>query len=64
MEDSDNPARILLVDDEDYLRNGVKRILQIEGFEVDTAENGMEGIKKGTESDFDIALLDASKCPM
>jgi len=58
VEDSDSPARILLVDDEDYLRNGVKRILQIEGFEVDTAENGMEGIKKGTGGDFDIALLD------
>lgn len=58
MDESDQPARILLVDDEDYLRNGVKRILQIEGFEVDTAENGGEGIKKGTESDFDIALLD------
>ncbi|KAA0261305.1 MAG: response regulator, partial [Chlorobiota bacterium] len=58
MDESDQPARILLVDDEDYLRNGVKRILQIEGFEVDTAENGGEGIRKGTESDFDIALLD------
>ncbi|MBP7543661.1 MAG: response regulator, partial [Ignavibacteriaceae bacterium] len=58
MEDSDHPARILLVDDEDYLRNGVKRILQIEGFEVETAENGAEGIKKGTEFDFDVALLD------
>jgi two-component system phosphate regulon sensor histidine kinase PhoR len=58
VEDSDHPARILLVDDEDYLRNGVKRILQIEGFEVETAENGAEGIKKGTEFDFDVALLD------
>ncbi len=58
MDESDQPARILLVDDEDYLRNGVKRILQIEGFEVDTAENGGEGIQKGTDSDFDIALLD------
>ncbi|OQY73577.1 MAG: hybrid sensor histidine kinase/response regulator [Ignavibacteriales bacterium UTCHB3] len=58
MEVSEKPAKILLVDDEEYLRNGVKRILQIEGFEVETAENGTEGIKLGTEIDFDVALLD------
>jgi two-component system OmpR family response regulator len=42
-----NPAHILIVDDEKGLRTGVKKLLEGEGFSVDTAENGTEGIKLG-----------------
>ncbi|MFH0733684.1 MAG: ATP-binding protein [bacterium] len=51
-------AKVLIVDDEKGLRLGTKRLLESEGFVVDTAENGTEGIKKGTESEFDLAVID------
>lgn len=51
-------AKILIVDDEKGLRLGTKRLLESEGFEVDTAENGKEGIEKGISSEFDIAVID------
>lgn len=52
------PIKILVIDDEDALRNGVKRLLQSEGYIVDTAENGLDGIKLGLEKEYDIALID------
>jgi len=52
-----NP-KILVVDDEYGLRDGIKRILEPEGFAVETAENGREGIEKGTGFEFDVYLLD------
>ncbi len=51
-------AKILIVDDEKGLRLGTKRLLESEGFSVDTAENGTEGIAKGTSQEFDLAVID------
>jgi len=50
--------KVLIVDDEKGLRIGTKRLLELEGYVVDTAENGTEGIEKGTNTDYDIAILD------
>jgi len=50
--------KVLIVDDEKGLRQGTKRLLESEGYEVDTAENGTEGIKLGTENDYDLAIID------
>lgn len=50
--------KILVVDDEKGLRIGVQRLLEMEGFEVDTAENGTDGIKLGTEKEYDLAIID------
>ncbi len=50
--------RILIVDDEKGLRLGTSRLLTAEGYEVDTAENGTEGIKLGTTNDYDLAVID------
>jgi two-component system, OmpR family, phosphate regulon sensor histidine kinase PhoR len=49
---------ILIVDDERGLRVGTARLLEEEGYEVTTAENGYEGIALGTSCDFDIAIID------
>ncbi len=49
---------ILIVDDEKGLRLGSKRLLESEGYRVETAENGTEGIKLGTSKDFDLAIID------
>lgn len=51
-------AKILIVDDEKGLRLGTKRLLESEGFIVETAENGTEGISKGTAEEFDLAVID------
>ena len=50
--------KVLVVDDEKALRTGVKRLLETENYEVTTAENGTEGIKLGTETEFDLAVID------
>jgi len=49
---------ILIVDDERGLRLGTKRLLEGEGFNVDAAENGTEGINLGTANDYDLAIID------
>jgi two-component system, OmpR family, phosphate regulon sensor histidine kinase PhoR len=50
--------KILVVDDEKGLRLGTKRLLENEGYDVTTAENGSEGMKAGTSEEFDIAVID------
>lgn len=50
--------RVLVVDDEKALRTGVKRLLEMEDYEVMEAENGTEGIRLGTETEFDLAVID------
>lgn len=50
--------KVLIIDDERGLRIGTKRILQSEGYEVDVAENGTEGIELGTKNDYDLAIID------
>ena len=49
---------ILIVDDEKGLRAGAQRLLQDEGYIVETADNGEEGIRIGTSNDFDVAIID------
>jgi PAS domain S-box-containing protein len=50
--------KVLVIDDEDSLRSGVKRLLEAEGFEVSAVSNGIEGIALGTDEDFDLAIID------
>ncbi len=51
-------VNIILIDDEEALRNAVKRILQGEGYHVETAANGTDGISLATAKDFDLAVID------
>lgn len=51
-------TKILIVDDEEGLRLGTKRLLELENYYVDVAENGSEGIKLGTTNDYDLAFID------
>lgn len=50
--------KVLIVDDEKGLRIGAQRLLTGEGYEVIVAENGTEGIKLGTQTEFDLAVID------
>ena len=51
-------AEILVVDDERALRDGIKAVLSGEGFEVRTARDGDEALKKIAEKRPDLVLLD------
>lgn len=54
----ESKPKILVVDDEKGLRIGVQRLLEMEGYEVDVAENGTEGIELGTNKEYDLAIID------
>lgn len=50
--------RILIVDDEKVIREGVERALSADGFEIFKAEDGTQGIEMLKESPFHIVLTD------
>jgi two-component system nitrogen regulation response regulator NtrX len=49
---------ILIIDDEKAIRNVLKEILSSEGFGVDEAGDGEEGLKKFAAGGFDVVLCD------
>jgi DNA-binding NtrC family response regulator len=49
---------ILVVDDEFSVRDSLYNWFKAEGYRTDTAENGMEALKKLQENPWDIVLLD------
>jgi DNA-binding response OmpR family regulator len=53
-----HPVRVLVVDDEVRLAAAVQRGLQAEGFTVDVAHNGPEGLWAATEQRYDAIVLD------
>ena len=53
-----NQTRILIVDDDDTIRTTMKAILEDEGYLVDLAASGKEGVEKSKEASYNIALLD------
>lgn len=50
--------RILIVDDELYLRELYEEVIQSAGYEVETALDGREGLEKIRTGNFDLVLLD------
>lgn len=50
--------KVLIVDDEEMIRNVLKEYVEFENYEADEAEDGMEAIKKCRENDYDIILMD------
>lgn len=51
-------GRILIVDDEETVRNLLQRILAEVGYDVVTAANGMEALEKVYQSESQVVLLD------
>lgn len=50
--------RILLVDDEKRLADGVRRGLEAEGMIVDVAHDGASGLDLASDADYDVIVLD------
>lgn len=51
-------TRVLVIDDEESLRHYLKLLLEREGFEVNVAEDGEEGLLRVQESEYNIILCD------
>ncbi len=50
--------KILVIEDEDRIRNLVKMYLEREGYQVDEAEDGDAGLQLALEEDYSLILLD------
>jgi len=50
--------KILVVDDEQNMRTGLKDNLEFEGYEVDTANDGVQGLKKILDNNYNLIILD------
>jgi DNA-binding response OmpR family regulator len=52
------PQRVLVIDDERSLANAAAFALRRAGFEVETAFDGVEGLREAVEGGYDAILLD------
>src|SRR5213592_584338 len=52
------PYRVLVVDDETAIREAIRMTLEYEGYRVDEARSGQEGIDKASKTPYDAILLD------
>src|SRR3989440_12750906 len=58
---SGNPLQagsVLIIDDEAEIRESLQTLLELEGFEVECAVNGDDGVARIGERSFDLVLLD------
>lgn len=58
MKEYSKASLILIIDDEEALRDGCKQVLEKSGYKVLTAETGAEGIKLARENKPDMAFVD------
>lgn len=52
------PARILIVDDEEFVREAIELYFSTEGFQTFTASSGAEALERIREESIDLAILD------
>jgi CheY-like chemotaxis protein len=51
-------AKVLLVEDEDILRDAYQEVLLSSGTDLDVARNGMEALERCSSGSYDLILLD------
>ena len=51
-------GRILIIDDEEFIRSFMKDFFEDRGYNVDTAEDGVDGVDKFTKGTYDLVLTD------
>jgi len=52
------PARILVIDDDENVRNILEMTLRANGYTVDTARDGKEAVEKSNRNFYNLALVD------
>ncbi len=57
-DDFASPGSVLIIDDEAAIRESLQTLLEFEGYSVDTANDGLEGLQRIAERPFDLVLLD------
>ena len=50
--------KLLVVDDEELIRNVIKEYAKIENYEVDEASDGNEAVEKALENDYHVIIMD------
>ena len=55
---SDSAKHILIVDDDEMMRQFVKELLQVNNFKITEAENGKVGLKEFRENTPDLVITD------
>lgn len=51
-------SNILIIDDEEAIRSALADMLEYEGYDIDTASDGKEGLDKIIANDYDVILCD------
>ena len=51
-------SRVLVIDDEAVIREGLRQTLELEGYQVELAANGQLGLDKLQKDAFDIVISD------
>lgn len=57
-DDTSSMSSVLIVDDESAIRESLQTLLELEGYEVETAVDGEEGLARLAERPYDLVLLD------
>ena len=52
------PAKVLVIDDDEIVRTSISTTLRNAGYEVETAENGVKAIAKSESGFYNLALID------
>ena len=58
MTQTEQPKKVLVVDDDDAIRTMVERVLRREKFHVESARDGHEAIEKLSQNDYGTIVLD------
>ena len=53
-----NDYSVLVVDDEEHTRLGYAEVLRIDGYDVDVAQNGAEGLKRAERKEYQVIVTD------
>ena len=51
-------SKILVIDDEEIVGESLRKIFKDEGYEIDTASTGQEGLRKARSMSFDLMVVD------
>lgn len=57
-------SNILIVDDDPDFRYSMARLLEVQGYRVSAADNGLEALKLSSQQKYNIAFVDIKMCVM